>query len=85
MHRRSAGGSRLKKRDGRVDGVLLVLPATRRVREFLAAAEVVLSPQFPVAGTRALELLKAGVNPGGSSVIVLRRDGRAVDPWRRNR
>jgi hypothetical protein len=61
----------LKRRDGDVDGVLLVLPSTRHVRLFLASAHDLLAPQFPVEGRRALELLRAGVDPGGSSIIVL--------------
>ena len=61
----------LKHRDGHVDGVLLVLPDTRHVRLFLAAAADVLMPSYPVPGRRALELLSAGIDPGGSSVIVL--------------
>ena len=61
----------IKRRDGGVDGVLLVVPDTRRVREFLAAADVVLGPQFTVPGRRALELLGAGVDPGGSAVIMV--------------
>lgn len=61
----------IKRRDGGVDGVLLVMPDTRRVREFLAAADVVLGPQFTVPGRRAVELLGAGVNPGGSAVIMV--------------
>ena len=62
----------LKKRDGDVTGVLLVLPATRHSRLFVAAAAEMLVPAFPVDGPRALELLVAGVDPGGSSIIVLR-------------
>jgi transcriptional regulator with XRE-family HTH domain len=61
----------LKIRDGGVDGVILVLPATRHVRHFLAAAGDLLTPSFPVAGPRALELLRAGVDPGGSAIVVL--------------
>jgi hypothetical protein len=61
----------LKQRDGQVDGVLLVLPDTRHVRMFLAAAHDVLLPAFPVPGRRAIELLTAGIDPGGSSAIVL--------------
>jgi hypothetical protein len=61
----------LKQRDGQIDGVLLVLPDTRHVRLFLAAAADVLLPSFPVPGRRARELLEAGIDPGGSSVIVL--------------
>jgi hypothetical protein len=61
----------LKLRDGGVDGMLLVLPSTRHVRLFLAAAGDLLAPIFPVDGRRALELLAAGVDPGGSAIIVL--------------
>ena len=61
----------LKQRDGQVDGVLHVLPDTRHVRMFLAAAADVLLPSFPVSGRRAIELLRAGIDPGGSSVVVL--------------
>jgi len=61
----------LKVRDGETDGVMLLLPATRHTRLFLAAAGDVLAPHFPVAGGRALELLGAGVDPGGSAIIVL--------------
>lgn len=61
----------LKQRDGQVDGVLLVLPDTRHVRMFLAAAADVLLLSFPVSGRRAIDLLRAGIDPGGNSVIVL--------------
>jgi hypothetical protein len=61
----------LKVRDGLVDGALLVLPATRHTRLFLTAAGDLLAPSFPVGGRRALELLRAGVDPGGSAIIVL--------------
>ena len=61
----------LKQRDSQVDGVLLVLPDTRHVRMFLAAAADVLLSSFPVSGRRAIELLRAGIDPGGNSVIVL--------------
>lgn len=61
----------LKQRDGQVEGVLLVLPETRHVRMFIAAAADVLLPSFPIPGRRALELLRAGIDPGGNSVIVL--------------
>jgi transcriptional regulator with XRE-family HTH domain len=67
-----AGRIELKRRDGAVDGVILLLPATRRVREFLAAANPILAPHFPVPGDVALAALRPGRNPGGSSVIVLR-------------
>ena len=61
----------LKRRDGVVDGVLLVLPATRRTRAFLAAVGDSMSGAFPVPGRRVLELLGAGVSPGGSGIVVI--------------
>ena len=69
----------LKLRDyGQVDGVIVLLPQTRHVTSFLAAAEPLLGPMFPVPGPRALEVLAAGVAPGGSSIVVAdARDGRA--------
>ena len=74
----------LKARDGDVNGVILVVPESRRVREFLAGARPVLGPDFPVPGPRALELLRAGADPGGSSIIVLDLP-RTVAPGARNR
>jgi hypothetical protein len=61
----------LKVRDGRVKGVILVLPATRHTRLFLAAAGDLLSGSFPLPGGRALELLRSGVHPGASAIVVL--------------
>jgi hypothetical protein len=64
----------LKQRDGDVTGVLLVLPASRQARLFLAAAGDLLAPVLPVDGRHALELLAAGLDPGGGSVVVLQRE-----------
>lgn len=61
----------LKRRDGEVDGVILVLPNTRRTRIFLQEAGVLLAGSHPVDGARALELLGAGVSPGGSAIVVI--------------
>jgi hypothetical protein len=61
----------LKIRDGRVDGLVLILPTTRHARLFLAAAEESLSPAFPVPGRRAIELLRAGVDPGGNAIVIV--------------
>ena len=63
----------LKRRDGRVDGVLLVLRETRRTRLFLREAADELGPSFPIPGSRALELLRAGADPGGSAIILVPR------------
>jgi transcriptional regulator with XRE-family HTH domain len=61
----------LKLRDGGVDGILLGLPRTRRVREFLAASRGMLDEAFPIPGTTALARLKDGLDPGGSSIILI--------------
>ena len=61
----------LKLRDGRMDGVLLVIPKTRHVRRFLEASAALLGPNFLVEGRTAMARLASGVDPGGSSIIVL--------------
>lgn len=61
----------LKARDGGTDDLLLVLPATRHARAFVGAARDLLGAAFPVPGRRALELLAAGVDPGGNAVVVV--------------
>lgn len=66
----------LKRDDGDVAGILLVLPETRHVRGFLAAGRELLRSEFPVDGERALTLLKAGLDPGGSAILVL--EGRFI-------
>jgi len=68
----------LKERDGDVDGVILLLDSTVQTRRFLREAAELLRETFPIDGKRALELLAAGVNPGGRSIVVLpRRDPSA--------
>jgi len=61
----------LKARDGRVDGVLLVLRRTIQTRRFLAEAGGLLRETFPIDGNRATELLRAGIDPRGSAMIVI--------------
>ena len=61
----------LKRRDGGVDGVLLVLPATRRIREFLAAAGPLLRANLPLDSRVILERLEAGLDPGGSGIVLV--------------
>jgi transcriptional regulator with XRE-family HTH domain len=63
----------LKQRDGQVDGVLLVLPDTRRVRSFRQEAAAELGPAFPISGLVALRRLQAGQDPGGNAVLVIPR------------
>ena len=70
-----SGRLELKRRDGGVDGVILVLPETRRTRAFLAAAVAFIPSVFPVPPRQLLARLAAGANPGGSGIIVLRASG----------
>jgi hypothetical protein len=63
----------LKKRDGMVDGVILLLPETRRTRLFLEAAQKVIPGLFPVPPRRILGRLGEGLDPGGSGIAVLRQ------------
>jgi len=61
----------LKRRDGDVQGVILAVPNTRRTRIFLRETGTLIADNFPVTGERALELLGAGVSPGGSAIVVV--------------
>lgn len=61
----------LKARDGGVDGVLLVVPRSRRTREFLSQARRVLASDFPIPGQQVLEALAAGARPRGSAIVVI--------------
>jgi hypothetical protein len=61
----------LKRRDGGVEGVILVLPDTRITRDFRRAFADLLAADFPVVGRVAVERLSAGADPGGSAVVVL--------------
>ncbi len=60
-----------KLRDSDADGAILLLRGTLQTRRFLAEAAGWLGTTFPVSGPRALELLGAGVDPGGSAIVVL--------------
>jgi transcriptional regulator with XRE-family HTH domain len=61
----------LKFRDGGVDAVSLLLLDSRYNRAFVREHATALRERFPVPGLRALELLRAGVDPGSGSVILL--------------
>lgn len=61
----------LKRRDGGVDHVLLVIAKTRGNRAFLSEAAPALVPDFPIHGRVAMAALEAGQDPGGSSLILL--------------
>jgi hypothetical protein len=61
----------LKARDGGVDGMILVLPVTRRSRVFLREARGTLAPAFPGASARTLELLRVGIRPADSTILCI--------------
>lgn len=60
----------VKRRDGHVDRLILLLSDTRHNREFLRSA-VGLQASFPIGGARAMELLGAGADPGGDAIVLL--------------
>lgn len=61
----------LKQRDGGMDRVILLVANTRHNREVVRLHGEVLSGRFPIPGPRALELLRAGLDPGGNALILL--------------
>jgi len=61
----------LKQRDGGVDGLILLLSDTRHNRAFVDGSTASLRGRFPVDGRRVLELLGAGVDPGGNAIVLL--------------
>lgn len=61
----------LKRRDGGVDHVILLLAGTRHNRSFLRAAGAGFLSDFPVSGSTALERLQNGEDVGGSAIILL--------------
>ncbi len=74
----------LKQRDGGVDGVLLLVRDTQQTRALLRGAPEQLGPMFPVPPARAMALLAAGLDPGGSAVIIVPRTRRGPRPRRRD-
>ena len=61
----------LKRRDGGVDHLVLLLANTRHDRAFLHAAGHGFMADFPIPGKDALARLEAGQDPLGSAVILL--------------
>lgn len=61
----------LKRRDGAVDRVLLVVADTRSNRAAIEAAADVLKAAYPVSARVALAALAAGRDPGGDALLVL--------------
>ena len=61
----------LKQRDGKVDGVLLLLPRGASSRRFVRAAGVSFVEAYPFPARRCFELLNLGADTGGNSLMVL--------------
>jgi transcriptional regulator with XRE-family HTH domain len=67
MERRLA----LKRRDGHVDHVVLLVAETTRNRVALAAVGPGLRDAFPVEARAMLQALRDGRDPGGSGIVIL--------------
>jgi transcriptional regulator with XRE-family HTH domain len=61
----------LKRRDGNVDHMILLLADTRHNRAFLRSAGEGFRADFPVPGAIALARLERGEEPQGSAIILL--------------
>lgn len=61
----------LKERDGGMDRIVLLVADSRHNRETIRAYGDLFHSRFPIPGSRALELLTAGVDPGGNALILL--------------
>ena len=59
----------LKKRDGGVDRVILVMPNSAWCRQLVKLNE--LSAAFPVPGPYALAALREGRDPGGDAIVMI--------------
>jgi transcriptional regulator with XRE-family HTH domain len=59
----------LKKRDGQVDRVILVLADTTWCRQLLRLNDI--DASFPVPGKVALKAMAAGRDPGGDAVVLI--------------
>lgn len=59
----------LKKRDGGMDRMVLVLADTRWCRQIVQLND--LESAFPITGSVALRRLAAGTDPGGDAVILI--------------
>ncbi len=61
----------LKRRDGGVDHLILLLANTRHNRAFLRVAGSGFLADLPVPGATALARLAAGEDPLGSAIVLL--------------
>jgi transcriptional regulator with XRE-family HTH domain len=61
----------LKRRDGHVDAVVLLLANTRSNRAVVREFSGVLQVNFPLASAPLLAALRSGRNPGASGIVLL--------------
>jgi hypothetical protein len=61
----------LKRRDGALDAVVLVLRDSRHHRRLVRMHADALAASFPIPGRRALRRLATGASPGGSAVVLV--------------
>jgi transcriptional regulator with XRE-family HTH domain len=61
----------LKRRDGGIDHVILLVADTRANREALRAARKALESAFPLKAATILGALRTGTDPGGSGIVIL--------------
>ena len=63
--------SKLKRRDGAVDHVILLLADTRHNRRFVRALGAGFRSDFPLPAETAVARLEVGRDPGESSIVLL--------------
>jgi transcriptional regulator with XRE-family HTH domain len=61
----------LKRRDGGIDHVILLVADTRTNREALLAARHAFESAYPLKAATILEALRKGTDPGGSGIVIL--------------
>jgi transcriptional regulator with XRE-family HTH domain len=61
----------LKRRDGAVDGVVLLVNATAENRRVLALEGSMVASEFGTTTRQALRSLSAGIRPAGDAVVVI--------------
>lgn len=61
----------LKERDGGLDRLILLVLDTRSNRDAIRAHVSWVHDRFPIPGGKALELLRAGLDPGGNALILI--------------
>lgn len=61
----------LKKRDGGVDRLVMVVADTRSNRAAVREAEDILRSVFPVPARIAMDALARGIDPGGDALILI--------------